>query len=91
MEKHTEYDHQPEVWFADLTLKHFFGILAITAVFNTVIAGFVYTIELFQKAFLPCFIMSQTIGFAICLLLVGSFVIFKPKSNLIFYSTRCPM
>lgn len=80
MEKNTEFSHQSEVWFSELTTKYVYRTLALTAVFNTMIAGFIYTIKMFQGSFVACFIMSQSIGFTICLFVVGSFWLFKPKA-----------
>jgi len=80
MEKNTKFSHQSEIWFSELTTEYVYRTLALTAVFNTVIAGFVYMIKLFQGTFVTCFIMSQSIGFNICLFVVGSFWLFKPKA-----------
>ena len=80
MEKNTEFSHQSEVWFSGLTTEYVYRTLALTAVFNTIIAGFVFVIKLFHGNFVHCFIMSQSIGFTICFFVVGSFWLFKPKA-----------
>jgi sensor histidine kinase YesM len=82
MEPKTKFSHQSEVWVAELTLASVYRYIVLTAVFNMVIAGFLFTVEYFRGSFAVCFIMSQSIGFSICFLVVVSFWLLKPREPL---------
>jgi len=61
----------------------FFNHLGVTVLFNTVIALFLYSTDLFQAPFLPVFIISQSIGISICLSIGLAFRLFMPEHQLL--------
>ena len=82
MEPKTKFSHQSKEWIAELTLASVYRYIALTAVFNTIIAGFIFVVKNFQDSFAICFIISQSIGFNICFLVVISFWLLKPRAPL---------
>ena len=82
MEPKTKFSQQSKVWITELTLTSVYRYIVLTAVFNTVIAGFLYTVEYFRGSFAICFVMSQSIGFSICFFVIGLFWLLKPRAVL---------
>lgn len=82
MEQKTKFSHKSEAWIMELTLASVYRYLALTAVFNTIISGFLFTVKYFQGSFALCFVISQSIGFSICFFVVISFWLLKPRTIL---------
>ena len=80
MEPKTKFSQQSKVWITELTLTSVYRYIVLTAVFNTVIAGFLFTVEYFRGSFAVCFTMSQSIGFSICFFVIGSSWLLKPRA-----------
>ncbi len=59
-------DHQS--WLTpQLTFSHVFGTVALTVIFNTVIALFLDAISVFNISFLVMLVISQCVGLSICI------------------------